>query len=117
MPGMENFISHNKPHQFPQEERPLTPLPELAGIPSGFAPLAGAPPARTGGSRRPTRTHGASRYPYEAAFVPADIEYPPSPLQGMAPNLSGKMTAGADEDALPQSNTTGFWNKLRLRRK
>jgi len=114
---MENFISHNKPqpplpHQLLQEERPLTPLPELDGI----APLSGAPPASTGGSRRQARARAASRYPYEAAFVPVGIEYPPSPLQAMAQDFSGKMIAGADEDALPQSNPSGFWSKLRLRR-
>jgi len=121
MPMMENFIPRYKPqpqlpHQPPQDDRPLTPLPELAGIVPGFAPFSGPPPATIDGSRHPPRMRGASRYPYEAAFVPVGIEYPPSPLQAMAPNLSGKMTAGADEDTLPQSNPSGFWNKLRLRR-
>ncbi|KAI9453430.1 hypothetical protein F5148DRAFT_1232819 [Russula earlei] len=123
MSMMDNLNMRNKPqpqppHNRPQEERPLTPLPGLAGI----APLSGAPPAGTGKSRRHPRTHSANRHLYDPAPVPTGIQYPESPLQAVVHGVPGNMTAGADEDTsflLPQSVPSGFWglkNRLRLRR-
>jgi hypothetical protein len=125
---MESYHLRNKPQppppfQYQQEEdRPLTPLPELAGISPDFAPLSDAPAAaaRFGGPRRRV-VHGPART-YEAAPVPAGVEYPASPLQAVAYGVPGKMMAGVGEGDAPLSPLnvpTGFFglkNRLPWRR-
>ncbi|KAI0296825.1 hypothetical protein BC826DRAFT_967873 [Russula brevipes] len=118
---MENFIPRNKPQPAPpQEESPLAPLPELAGISPDFAPLPGALPANIDDSRYPARLHSANRYMYEAAPVPAGIEYPASPLQAAAYGVPGKMRPGESDAPLsPLSIPSGFLglkNRLPWRR-
>lgn len=127
MPPMESFHLRNKPQPPPpfqyqqQEDRPLTPLPELAGISPDFAPLSGAPAAARSGEPRRRAAHGPART-YEAAPVPAGIEYPASPLQAVAYGVPGKMVAGVGEGDAPLSPLnvpTGFFglkNRLPWRR-
>lgn len=124
---MEGFLPRNKPQPPPplqyqqQEDRPLTPLPGLAGISPGFGPLSGAPEAARSGEPRRRAVHGPART-YEPAPVPADIEYPASPLQAVAYGVPGKMAAGVGEDDAPLSPLnvpSGFFglkNRLPWRR-
>ena len=89
MPTMETFSARNKPQPTPpqhrHEERPLTPLPDLADFPLGFVPAPVSGASSTDELRHPTaRAHARGALRYEAAPVPDGIEYPPSPLQDMA---------------------------------
>jgi len=103
---MESFLPRNKPQPPPplqyQQQEELMPLPELAGL-------------RT--------AHGPARaYAYEAAPVPAGIEYPTSPLQAVAYGVPGKMVAGMGVGEAPLSPLNvpsgffGFKNRLPWRR-
>ena len=88
IPILDNFLSRNKPRPRPQEEQqPLPPLPELAGL----ADFAGAPPSalvanagKQSRSRRHNRSHSSApkhANTYEAAPLPAGVDYPASPIQ------------------------------------
>ena len=101
---MEAFFSRNKSKsklQMPQEgqQQPLPPLPELAGL----ADFAGAPPSvmvtnagKESRSRRHARSHSSApkhSYAYEAAPLPAGIDYPASPLQQNASRVTRGLPA------------------------
>ena len=77
IPHINIFSSRNKPHppapKQQQEERPLTPLPELE--------LAGLSPDL---HRQHHHHQSHAQGGYEAAPLPEGIEYPASPLVGGA---------------------------------
>ena len=90
---MDTFFSRNKPKPKPPmrqevQQQPLPPLPELAGLAPDFA---GAPPSamvtkagQESRFRRHARSHSSApkhANAYEAAPLPAGIDYPASPLQ------------------------------------
>jgi hypothetical protein len=115
MPTMESFHPRNKPQPPPplqyqqQEDRPLTPLPELAGISPSFPPLSGASMAARSGEPRRRAAHGPARM-YEAAPLPAGIEYPASPLQAVAYGVPENMVAGVGESDVPLNVPSGFFS-------
>jgi hypothetical protein len=90
----------------PQEEQqqPLPPLPELAGLAPDFA---GAPPSamvtkagQESRFRRHARSHSSDprhANPYEAAPLPDGIDYPASPLQRNA----GRVMRGLPAPPVP----------------
>ena len=122
IPIVDSFFSRNKPKPkppMPQEGRqqPLPPLPELAGL----ADFAGAPPSamvtkagKESRSRRHARSHSsAPKYAneYEAAPLPAGIDYPASPMQQNANRvtrgLPGPPVPVPIPVPMPMTETTG----------
>ena len=91
IPPMNIFSSRNKPQ--PSPPRALTPLPELdlTGLVSSSSPDASY--ARRGGMR----------YEYEAAPLPAGIEYPASPLVGQHGARAGSRRKGTKNGETPLS--------------
>lgn len=143
---MDTFFSRNKSkpkRPIPQEEQQqaLPPLPELADLAPDFA---GAPPSAmvtNAGRESRSRRHARSRSsapkhgnPYEAAPLPAGIDYPASPIQqnasrvtrGLPPvpvpipvpiGMSEMMMMGDEQpqdDAVPSSGFLGLGLKGRL---
>ncbi|KAI0255197.1 hypothetical protein BJV78DRAFT_1279415 [Lactifluus subvellereus] len=127
MPTIETLVARNKPQPTPpqqrHEERPLTPLPDLADFPPGFVPAPASGPSSSTDELRQyaTRAHARGTPRYEAAPVPDGIEYPPSPLQDVARarSIPGKAIAAqvreGEAPLSPLSVSSGLFNlKSRL---
>ena len=127
MPTMETLVARNKPQPTPphhrQEDRPLTPLPDLADFPPGFVPASetGAASSTDELHQPITRAHARGTPRYEAAPVPDGFEYPSSPLQEMARarTMPGKVITTQGEAPLsPLSVSSGLFGlKNRLWRR
>ncbi|KAI0261769.1 hypothetical protein BC834DRAFT_428415 [Gloeopeniophorella convolvens] len=111
---MQTHNTHPIAHlQQPSPPQTLTPLPELADIPSNFIPPVAS---SSSDSRRHPHGHGHGHRRgarYEAAPVPSDVEYPASPLGALPRKMRVHDPAPApapagDTPLSPLSTSSGF---------